>query len=165
VLNFYKNGILRAYSSSEVVDISKEFNLFVLLENNSSWLSERSSLLNVVTSFGCPTLNPTYTQQAILKKKLDGGFYVTDNGHLFFQYNELYKGGPLNYKITNSLGVVVLDGVRLPQTKKYGLNKYQLNLNFRTEFIPDEFYVLEVINDKNQSEFLRFQFINNTSGN
>lgn len=157
-INYYKNGVLRASSVNEPINISKDFNLFILLDNNSDWLLERSSLSNVVTSFGCPTFNPVYSQQATLKKKLDGGFYVADNGHLFFQYNELYKGGSLNYKIYNSSGVVVLDGVQLPQTKKFGLNKYQLNLNFRTEFTPEEFYVLEVINDKNQSEFLRFKF-------
>lgn len=157
-INYYKNGILRAFSVNEPINTSKDFNLFVLLDNNSDWLTERSSLINVVTSFGCPSINPAYYQQATLKKKLDGGFYVADNGNLLFQYQELYKEGVLNYKIYNSIGTVVLDGAQLPQTKKFGLNKYQLNLNYRSEFIPEEFYVLEVINDKNQSEFLRFKF-------
>lgn len=106
---------------------------------------------------------------AEVKKKLDGGFYTTVNGKLFFKYSEEYADATLTYKI--------LDYKKEPMNisytqerkygdnlmRKYGDNYYSLNLsNCSYNLVDGDFYILELTNDKKEVFVLRFKYVRPT---
>ncbi len=117
--------------------------------------------------------NPTpvpYTQSyAHLKQKLDGGYYRTASKILKFEYKEEYNvpspNKKLTYKIydrqyTTTLGVdanssPIVSGSPL-KTIVYGDNRFEIDLN-PFGLVSGNFYVLEVSNEKNEKQFLRFK--------
>ncbi len=120
--------------------------------SNIAWLTTA----NAVNNFPC----------AVLKKKLDGGYYKAINGRLFFRFDEeYYDTGDLTFNIYDDEHSLVSSNAMLPGTIQlqvvYGDNRYHLN-TVGCDITPsgalaDGFYILEVINDKNEKWYLRFE--------
>jgi hypothetical protein len=96
---------------------------------------------------------------AILTKKLDGGYYNTSNGKLYFKYFEEYLGGDLTYKITDYKKAPKVGPAQHPLTKKYGENEYILDLTTcGFQLVSGSYYILEVKNGKNDTYYLRLKY-------
>jgi hypothetical protein len=93
---------------------------------------------------------------AELKKKLNNGFYQLYNNKLYFKFEAEYNGDgtstfPLNCKVYNTNRQIQ----SLSQTlnRKFGDNRYQLDMSS----LSNGYYVLEVLNEKNELFQLRFK--------
>lgn len=103
---------------------------------------------------------------AVLTKKLDGGYYQAINGRLFFRFDEeYYDTGDLRFTIYNDKHQLVTSSGMMPATVRpqvvYGDNRYKLN-TVGCDITPsgalaNGFYTLEVVNDKNEKWYLRFE--------
>jgi hypothetical protein len=91
---------------------------------------------------------------AVMKKRLDGGYYLTASKILYFKFEEEYSvaaGTKLNYRIYNKQRT----GVQLQQDNVvYGDNRYSINVSSLT---ANDYYTLEVENSKNEKWLLRFK--------
>ncbi|MEO5645221.1 MAG: hypothetical protein ABIS12_18005 [Bacteroidia bacterium] len=101
---------------------------------------------------------------AVLKRKLDAGFYTTTNNKLFFRFDEEYGG--------NNISCVIYDEQRkkvnpepdnetqkeAKQTsvliKSNGYNRYEINLEELN--LKSGYYFLEVFNEKKEKFTLKF---------
>ncbi|MBA4241926.1 MAG: hypothetical protein C0448_14465 [Sphingobacteriaceae bacterium] len=114
-------------------------------------------------SFGCPSIE----QYTMLHKKLDGGYHLLYDQKLMFKYDEEYKDvdGILNFNIYNSQNIVVCktSSMITPPSVVYGDNRYSIDLSNTSNYVSGQtmpnnnFYVLEVINEKNEKWYLRFK--------
>lgn len=95
------------------------------------------------------------TSYPVLKKELDGGFYVTQNGVLRFQFEEEYAvdNSNLTYRVYNAKRTVLFNSSGLKESR--GHNFYQLNVNV-PELEYGEYAILEVENAKGEKWYLRF---------
>lgn len=108
-----------------------------------------------------PAASPVYTK---LKDLLDAGYYpITGNDNaVHFYYKENYKSGNLNFKVYKEdrtiLSGTSLENIDLSNqpTKRYGTNRYKLAL---PNLVYNQFYLLEVTNEKGEKQFLRFKRI------
>ncbi|NOQ74892.1 MAG: DNRLRE domain-containing protein [Crocinitomix sp.] len=120
------------------------------------------SIYNSYASF-CGFL--TIRSYADLTKKLDGGYYLAENGIVKFIYNEEYndQDDELTYTIYDATRNIAASDVTLAQTVVYGDNRYDLDFSTFTGDIVLEngVYVLEVKNEKNEKWYLRFKIIKN----
>ncbi len=106
-----------------------------------------------------------------LKEALDGGYYYAYNNYISFQYNEEYEVGlarKLAYNIYdqnhNLVGGVDLLGNTLVSgsgllNNTIGENKFELNVA-PLSLNANQYYTLEVFNDKNEKEVLKFKLYN-----
>lgn len=114
---------------------------------------------------------------AILHKKLDGGYYQAINGKLMFRYDEEYTPNhdDLNYiiyaddhSIVSSTATNTFSIANKPKVR-YGDNRYLINTASchvgAGGYLPNGFYILEVINDKNEHWYLRFKNVSVISVN
>jgi hypothetical protein len=94
---------------------------------------------------------------AELLERLDGGYYLTVDGHLRIKYVERYKlesGATLNYRILDGSYTDVTPATSLG--RKYGTNWYDLDLS--GDLNDGEYYLFEVRNDKGDLTMFRFRF-------
>lgn len=107
-----------------------------------------------VITIGTKTSYPSVVY-TILRKKLDGGYYLAKNKKVYFKYDEEYQDGLLDYKVYDNAKRQLTTGVSINNTgKEYGDNRYELTF---ASTIPSGYYLLEVISDKNESYFLKFK--------
>jgi len=95
---------------------------------------------------------------ALVKKTLDATFYVAEGNKIFFRFDEGYGSNLLNYKIINEKQEVVTaskksKGVNI-ESVKTGYNQFCINLN--SYKIGKGIYILEVVNEKNETFKLKF---------
>ncbi|MGQ0829214.1 MAG: hypothetical protein ACT4ON_12570 [Bacteroidota bacterium] len=112
----------------------------------------------------CFTPTPIY---AVLKRELDAGFYIVTNGQLKFQYDEEYNtfNNKLKFNIYNRQHLVVASNVTMPLASQppvvHGDNRYNINIancnSTPVLFLGKGYYILEVINEKNEKRYLRFK--------
>jgi hypothetical protein len=122
----------------------------------------------VTDAYGCSSSDAvTVTVNAVKafatpKKKLDGGFYLTQDGALYFKYYEEYLNGTLQFNIyddsrsvmaSNSVNGAVINS----QVKNFGDNRYAINC-FCISALPVGYYILEIINEKKEAVKLRFYY-------
>lgn len=153
--------------------------------NTVKWLDLGASNLNpgvptgslrtaaVVGFSGQATWNVAFAQRpvtvpyATLKKKLDAGYYQCSNGKLLFRFDDEYNdpNAKLAYRIYNDqYGLMSSDQMisagYVPDVY-YGSNYYLLNI-LDCNVVPNGnalsgFFILEVINEKNEHWYLRFK--------
>jgi hypothetical protein len=115
-------------------------------------------------TFGKKKISVPY---AVLKKKLDGGYYQEVNGSLYFKFDEEYNDadGILHFNIYDSQNIVAtsdqLIDPSIQPLVSYGDNRYKMN-TLHCQFspsgsLPNGVYILEVINEKNEHWYLRFK--------
>lgn len=94
----------------------------------------------------------------VLQKKLDAGYYQTSNNYLCFKFVEEYTKQTTNlsykiYKDDRSIASGTLPSI----TEQIGDNRFQLNLS-GISGSPNNFYILEVTNEKNEKWLARFKY-------
>jgi hypothetical protein len=120
--------------------------------------------LTGLNSFGYFTFGYKYLiTYAELTQKLDGGFYISDQGKLYVQYKEEYSNPSLpsfqlKYKITDTQRNVLTSNSTNAMTKQIGINQFTIPLNY-CAYIDGQYYILEVTDEKNESSYLRFKYI------
>lgn len=105
-----------------------------------------------------------------LQRQLDGGYYVVPDGVLRLKYDEEYidTDGKLTYNIYNDKHEIVAMNTSMPVASRPpvvpGDNRYVLNVRSCTfsnltpyGYLGNGYYVLEVINEKNEKWYLRFK--------
>jgi hypothetical protein len=112
-------------------------------------------------TFGTTTSHFAYAE---MKRKLDAGFIIVKSGTLGFRYEEEYTGGNLNFKIYDKNNQAVTQTSVVPPNTfpvKFGDNRYVMDLTSSsivpTGSLPGGFYILEVMNEKNEKMLLRFR--------
>jgi hypothetical protein len=109
--------------------------------------------LNEVNSYG------------VLKKNQDGGFYQVTNNKVYFKFEEEYMGMVLNYKLYNYTNAAVNTPINLITTcsdlnvinTTLGDNRYFIDLTNCGSLTSNNYYLLEVINSKNEKFYLKFK--------
>jgi hypothetical protein len=96
----------------------------------------------------------------VIKKTLDGTYYLAEGNKIFFRFDEGYGSNLLNYKILNEK----MEAVTASETKsnkgvqiemvKTGYNQFCINLN--NYKMGKGIYTLEVTNEKNEVFKLKF---------
>lgn len=147
-ISYYKNSTTNPFYISNETSTSK---LIVDVAMNAA----NATILDANVSFNCEEV----FKYAVLRKKLDVSYYEAGNGRLRFKYLEKYRGGDLNYKIYNNLNQVIADGNNNPIQKVYGDNWLTLDAFSIIGSITNDYYILEVIDEKGRKEYLRFQVI------
>lgn len=121
-------------------------------------VSSFSPFVLAVSTLGLP-------HYADLTKKLDGGYYLA-NAVVYFRYNEEYNDadGNLTYNIYDRYNQVVASSATHPHSITYGYNYIGINGTCSSGIgLGSGHYVLEVINEKNEKWYLRFQNIRDMS--
>ncbi len=116
------------------------------------------------------TLAKQYGNCGVLRKKLDGGYFMSSNKVLRFKYDEEYTDTDalLNFRVLDKTNQVVFSQSNLPAGQAstlapayYADNRYSLNFNNMTplvSMVSGDMYILEVTNEKNEKLYLRFKF-------
>ena len=143
-VNFYKNGqLLHTYSGA---------NLSCHLISGNIYY-QGLEIEEARTNLGCEGID----QYAELKKKPDGGYMKVIDGRLRFKYVEEYpdEDGSLDYIIFDNLheDVTANSGNLTPGTVSFGDNRFSLDVSG----LPPGYYLLEVANEKNERNYLRFK--------
>lgn len=101
-----------------------------------------------------------YNQDTYYKvtKKLDGAYAKTSSGILKFLYNEEYKDSDnlLEYRVYDWKRQVVQSNSTSSITTSLGTNQLEINTN-NSNFTIGSFYLLEIVNEKNEKWYLRFK--------
>lgn len=103
---------------------------------------------------------------AVLKRSLDAGYYkVVTNNSLYFKYDDEYGvTGNLTYRIYKQDHSSANPAYSCPNlTPVYGDNRFSINLSNAcvpgiAPSVPPTFYVLEVLNEKNEKYYLKFLY-------
>ncbi len=102
-----------------------------------------------------------YSKYAVLKKKLDAGYYVAKNNKVFFKLDEEYLAGKLNCKIYNEKREIIQpkarnEGVKNGgyDVKNQGLNQFEVDLEQLN--VSKGFYTLQVGGAKGELYLLKF---------
>lgn len=96
------------------------------------------------------------------KLKLDGGFYLTKNNRLHVKYVGQYNASQFRFNIYTENNTIIANensvGIVDRYYSKEGDNRFTFNFSSTSGYsIPDGRYILEIINDKNEKEYLRFE--------
>ncbi len=143
------------------------FDDYLVASYDEDWMMETvtSTDANSVTA-NVSTLNADFVigeegkaslNYAILKKKLDAGYYRGFAGRIYFNFEGEYNyTGPLNYTIYRSDRTPITTDVLIQQL---GYNEYALNLSGQSSFFSEgDYYILEVKNAKKETFKLRFKY-------
>ncbi|MDO9000244.1 MAG: SprB repeat-containing protein [Bacteroidota bacterium] len=90
---------------------------------------------------------------AVLKRELDGSYYNARNNNLYFTIDGEYNSMNLDYKVYDYKRTIMSGLSISSSTLNNGDNRYLINV---TSLPIGEFFVLEVINQKNEKRVLRF---------
>lgn len=115
-----------------------------------------------------PELKITENKYAVLKKKLDAGYYTAFNNKVFFKFDEEYNSQTMKCKIYNEKHEIIKpvfkneDLVVNRKNMEYenalvklcGYNRYEIDLDVVN--IQKGMYTLEVANEKNELYLLKF---------
>lgn len=111
--------------------------------------------LTVTDNLGCTAktlVNISMPYYAVLKPELDGSYYQTIGGYVYFTVDGEYNTTALNYTVYN-FQRNPMTGLSINSSNlNYGDNRYALNVNS----LASGYYVLEVLNQKNEKKVIRF---------
>ena len=95
---------------------------------------------------------------AMLSKSLDGGYYTAQQGNLYFRYNEEYldMDSAMTYNVYDWHHDVVVNQGDQPIDVRFEDNTCYIDMSCSGATIAQGYYVLEVINEKNEKWYLRF---------
>ncbi|MBN4061730.1 SprB repeat-containing protein [Bacteroidales bacterium AH-315-I05] len=102
---------------------------------------------------------PLVTSYSVLDKKIQGGYFLTKQGRLFFKHDGEYNSGTLNYKVfgNNSQTPLFSTSGSSPisnTAKNLGDNRYELNFH---NVLNAGVYTLLMENEKQETHKLRFR--------
>ncbi len=144
---YHNNGVIHTSTTSP--DPSRSMII------DGSLQVDNSLFRDVITSFFCP-VPPVYAE---LTKGLNGGIYRTYDNILYFKYRERYRDGELLYRIYDQNMQVIYSYADQVLPKDIGDNWYsQIDVSTDPDFVKNDYYILEVENDKGHKEKLRFVY-------
>ncbi|TND10239.1 MAG: hypothetical protein FD123_487 [Bacteroidetes bacterium] len=142
--------------------------------DNKAFVSTTSAITLPMTTNPMPITiakKQNSTVYAVLRRKLDGGYFFVTNGNLYFRYDEEYNDtdGKLTFNVYKSddhsleSSSTIVPSTVTPAIS-YGDNHCFLNC-FHCQFtsagsLTSGYYILEVINEKNEKWYLRFKNTN-----
>lgn len=130
----------------------------IQLKANSNKVNQ--GFQDVTTSFGCSAGDEIY---AGLKYKLDGYYHVMLDGKIRFEYEEEYAATDLNFNLYDQANQLVKTQADFPAyTTSHGPNMVTLDVSDDAHCIGNQYFYLEVINEKKEKLYLRFY--NNYTG-
>lgn len=122
----------------------------VIVNKSDSW---RFSILK--------TIHPKPHKYALLKSKIEGGFYTCVDNRIYFRFDEGYTHGELNYKILNEKQEEVNVQLERDNQSRYpktlinpGANLFELDVELHN--LKSGYYTLVVFNQKGKKYYLRF---------
>ena len=147
----FKNGTTSVLPSGGTSDVPGPFELSIRQTGKPRYIKTIASFCAV----------PKNDFIAKTKVDVDGGYFITNEGKLMFQYTGEYNQSNLEYILTNEAGQEIdplLYGVEVisimgEETKKNADNRF--SLNFLS--LPAGFYTLKVINIKGDEHFIRIK--------
>lgn len=102
----------------------------------------------------------------VVRKQQDGGYYQVSNDKVYFKFEEEYKGVPLSYTIynynkasnaANTPIQKISNCSSLNISTHVGDNRYYIDLTGCGPYTPNNYYLLEVVNSKNEKFYLKFK--------
>ncbi len=156
------------YDSVVYFFLNDELMVKKTVQPNGKWLvvgafddtGANDELKNVNVSFVNPT-GKFYKKKsyARLRKKLDGGHFLVQDGTLRFQYDEQYvdQDNDLTYYIYNDYNELITAVSAVAVDPDYGDNRIDIDLSCDGVGLNSGFYTLEVVNEKNEKLYLRFR--------
>jgi hypothetical protein len=131
---------------------------------------------NIISNIVIPVANANLVignrlskrEYAVLRHKLDGGYFTVTDGNLYFKYAEDYEDTDQKlminiYRVSDN-NLLYTSNTLL--SSFYGDNRYYINLLCKgTALDVSGYYVLEVINEKNEKMYLRFKNTTNITCN
>ncbi len=147
---YYKNNLVVHTSSSVPAPINGSFVV------DAAIFTPGGTIENVAVSFGCK--QPFIYGH--LRKKLDGGVYRVVNDKVYLKYQEEYNSSNFKFNIydDNNLLFANQSNLSLTTFNGYGDNRIEIGLLGSGVTFPLGYYILEVINDKNEKWYLRFKY-------
>ena len=126
--------------------------------NLVSWMHGDVQTIRTLASFCHPIASP-YVK---LRRTLDGGHYLANEGILKVEYDEEYNDSELEFYVYEEVGNTQLSESYWTLTPiSYGDNR--LSFSFvGTECLANGYYILEIVNKKNEKRYLRFKIVNST---
>ncbi|MCG8573614.1 MAG: hypothetical protein MI810_01925, partial [Flavobacteriales bacterium] len=142
-VELYKNGATSLLSTTSLSD-NGPFELHTMQYG-------KPQLINTISSF-CPV--PQIVQYIEPKRDSEGGYYeVPDDDILRFEFHEEYTtGSDLNYVVRNYQGQEQSLS-SIPES--FGDNRLSLDVSS----LISGYYVMEILNDKNENWFIRFKVL------
>ncbi len=160
--------------NSNSCEIDDQANLWVAGRHSSTWTNYTKSsftqsgatgrlvsngYINLTT--GLPYVftigNLLRHDYAVLKTKLDGGYFKCISSKLYFQFTGEYNTSILDLHIyEDSRTELTLCVPANALQKNYGDNRYVLNFASCGAMIPGKYYVMEVLDEKKYKYYLRF---------
>ena len=103
-------------------------------------------------------LKPIDSSYALLKKNQEGG-YCLANRYLNFEYRGVYNNEKeLNFQIYDDhMRVIKRPGKKY--IKQHGINQYSIDLSDYKHVKKNNFYILQVSDEKGQKYYLRFKYV------
>jgi hypothetical protein len=113
---------------------------------------------NLPFHFGFGTSKKSIPMYGTLKKIPDGGYYQVPNGILRVQHDEEYndQDGEMTFNIYNSFRQIVVSDLSQTKVLHYGDNRHEIDLSCNEIGLNRGYYLLEIVNEKNESVFIRF---------
>lgn len=112
-----------------------------------------------------PEIQQKGNKYAVLKSKLDAGYYTPTDGKIYFMFNEEYSSKQIECSIFNTKreeitpkikNVDYSEKVNNPLVKNLGFNRYEIDLNNMN--ISSGLHTLEVKNERGEMFYLKFYF-------
>lgn len=126
-----------------------------------AWAKNNNLKIKNATASFCRNFASVY---ASLAKELDGSYYLMKNS-ILFKYKEKYNDEELDFKVYNWKRELILSNnaafspvhtVDVTNTNHSGVNYHSILVNNKLEI--DEYYVLEVTNNKGEVYKMRFRY-------
>lgn len=132
---------------------------------NTSGCIEVGSDMTVKDCFLKNCFKLSTTVYAVLRRKLDGGYFTITNGEFRFRFDEEYNDhdGKLSYRLYNGSHKLILNTNTLPASSQknsnYGTNYYSINLMGCYDDGPflSGYYTIEVENEKKEVWLMRLK--------
>lgn len=165
-LRFIGNKVIEIYMNDILVGtrtINESADKYhVMIGFNDNPIFQRRIACDFRTNIESSAL-PVYSE---LKEVLDASYYPVKGTELYFTYKEEYRAGNLvftiydefNQPINNSLYAIQnIDIASSSNAKRYGTNRYVLDIPSLSGALSGKFMILEIVNDKGEKQYLRFK--------
>lgn len=115
-------------------------------------------ITNSIASFCYPIASP-YVK---LRRTIDGGHYLANEGILNVEYDEEYNDDELEFYVYQETGNnEVGESSWTISPISYGDNRLSFSFT-NTTCLANGYYILEIVNKKNEKRYLRFKIVNST---
>ena len=141
----------------------------ILTSNGGTGQLKGSASISLSQIFTLGNVNKQYRPYAQLRKKLDGSFHRLHAGYFLFEYNNQYAETALIWNLYSDHNTLLASNVTHPTAMlgpdnlagltqgdvAHGNNLMRLDLTCAGVGVNQGYYVLEIINEKKEKEYVR----------